>query len=512
MPKIICQFTLISFLLFLINTQEEKHKVEDLFNGLYGKDIYSGYLKTDIEGNELFYVFTPSQSNPTNDPFFLWLGGGPGCSSLNDFLVEIGPVKPNLSKNEFEINDYSWNKNANLLYIDNPAGVGFSLIKDKEMFFNDSITAYSLNIALQNFFNSFNEYINNDFYITGISYAGIYIPYLVQEIIKNNNLKLNLKGMLIGNPYSHEETDYEDSMIEFGFTYGLISYPTFKKYLKYCPHLPQKEKIIKGDFENDVEYKKYYYDGILPMKNVTKKCNEIREEIRQQFHGVNFYGIHNECPVHDEIDKYKDVYNNIINFDKIKKFSSRQKYLEIIKNNNYLKYIKESRFGVDDLSKLNFNEELEKETKYMSDCGFSQRELFATNFLNNKTTKRKLGVSEDFEYYECKDLIYKYGDSLNFYKKDLEELSKQGFKAWLFSGTEDIIVSTLATSRWINSLNFTIVNKWKPVINDGQVIGMEQSYSNGLTFITVKNAGHMVPIDQPKAAKFILDKFLNSKY
>jgi hypothetical protein len=126
--------------------------------------------------------------------------------------------------------------------------------------------------------------------------------------------------------------------------------------------------------------------------------------------------------------------------------------------------------------------------------------------------ERKLGVNEDFEYYECKDLIYKYGDSLNFYKKDLEELSKQGFKAWLFSGTEDIVVSTLATSRWINSCNFTISSKWKPVINDGQVIGMEQSYTNGLTFITVKNAGHMVPIDQPKAAKFIFDKFLSSNY
>ena len=34
-----------------------------------------------------------------------------------------------------------------------------------------------------------------------------------------------------------------------------------------------------------------------------KNCNEIREEIRQQFHRVNFYGIYNDCPVNDEIDK-----------------------------------------------------------------------------------------------------------------------------------------------------------------------------------------------------------------
>ena len=146
------------------------------------------------------------------------------------------------------------------------------------------IMAYSLNIALQNFFQVFNEYINNDFYITGISYAGIYIPYLVKEIIKNENLKLNLKGILIGNPYTHEETDYEDTIVEFCFTHGLISYPTFKKYLKHCPHLPQKEQIIKGDYENDVEYEKYYYEDKIPMKNVTKRCNEIRTEIHEQMH------------------------------------------------------------------------------------------------------------------------------------------------------------------------------------------------------------------------------------
>jgi carboxypeptidase C (cathepsin A) len=307
------------------------------------------------------------------------------------------------------------------------------------MFFNDTITAYSLNIALQNFFKVFNEYLNNDFYITGISYAGIYIPYLVKEIINNDDSKINLKGILIGNPYTHEETDYEDSIVEFSFTHGLISYPTFKKYLTHCPHLPQKEQIIKGDFENNVEYKKYYYHDMVPMKNVTKKCNEVRTEIHEQMHGINFYGIHNECPADDEINKYRDIFKNI-NFDEVKKFSSRQKYLEIIENNYFKKNIIEQGFGIDDWSKINFNEELEKAKEYISDCGFSAIELFVTNFLNDKETKRKLGVNEEITYNECTDLFYKFGDSLDFYKNDLEELSKKGFKAWLFSGTEDIIV------------------------------------------------------------------------
>ena len=68
--------TSIIFLLFnliIIAQTWERHLVKNLFNGLYDKEIYSGYLKTDIEGTELFYIFTPSQSSKENDPITYYL-------------------------------------------------------------------------------------------------------------------------------------------------------------------------------------------------------------------------------------------------------------------------------------------------------------------------------------------------------------------------------------------------------------------------------------------------------
>ena len=111
-----------------------------------------------------------------------------------------------------------------------------------------TIQAKSLNIAIQNFFKIFPEYQNHTFFITGESYAGTYIPHLVTKMFKYMDenpdaIKLNLKGFLIGNPYTFEDTDFEDSMVEFFFSHALISFETYEKYLKECPHWPQIERI-----------------------------------------------------------------------------------------------------------------------------------------------------------------------------------------------------------------------------------------------------------------------------
>ena len=159
--KILFIFILSFNISFIFTQTSEKHLVNDLFNGLYKKEIYSGYLKTDIEGTELFYIFTPSQSSPENDPIILWLNGGPGCSSTTGLFEEIGPVLFIPNKKEPILNEYAWNKNASVIFIESPGGVGFSKLKDPKFFYNDEIQAVSLNIAIQNFFKIFTEYQNH---------------------------------------------------------------------------------------------------------------------------------------------------------------------------------------------------------------------------------------------------------------------------------------------------------------------------------------------------------------
>ena len=106
---------LIIFSLLIYSFQSSVNKVDKLFGDLYSGDIYSGYLSTKINGNELFYIYTPSQNSPSSSPLMLWLNGGPGCSSLFGMLGEIGPVTSDNFSGKFKINNYSWNKIANIL-------------------------------------------------------------------------------------------------------------------------------------------------------------------------------------------------------------------------------------------------------------------------------------------------------------------------------------------------------------------------------------------------------------
>ncbi len=110
-----------------------------------------------------------------------------------------------------------------------PIGVGFSFSTDCNESTSDDQTADDNYRALQDFFeNKFPEFRYRDFYITGESYCGVYIPTLTQRLIDNmdadtinNEFPNNLKGIAIGNGMLSAQQQH-NSVIMYMYYHGLI--------------------------------------------------------------------------------------------------------------------------------------------------------------------------------------------------------------------------------------------------------------------------------------------------
>ncbi|GAV71467.1 Peptidase_S10 domain-containing protein [Cephalotus follicularis] len=230
-----------------------------------GFQQYSGYVTVDVKKQRaLFYYFAEAETDPASKPLVLWLNGGPGCSSLGvGAFSENGPFRP--SGDGLVKNEYSWNKEANMLYLETPIGVGFSYSTDTSSYeaVNDKITARDNLVFLQNWFVKFPQYRNRSLFITGESYAGHYVPQLAQLMLQFNKKEnlFNLKGIALGNPVLKFATDF-NSRAEFFWSHGLISDSTYKMFTSVC---------------NYSRYVSEYYRG-----NVSPICSRVMVQVSRE--------------------------------------------------------------------------------------------------------------------------------------------------------------------------------------------------------------------------------------
>ncbi|KAK6916474.1 Peptidase S10, serine carboxypeptidase [Dillenia turbinata] len=203
-------------------------------------DQYSGYVTVDPKaGRALFYYFAES-TDASSKPLVLWLNGGPGCSSFgNGAMMELGPLRVKSDGETLSLNQYAWNNVANVLFIESPAGVGFSYsntTKDYDQN-GDKRTAQDSYTFLVNWLERFPEYKTRNFFLTGESYAGHYVPQLAQLILENNKITnqtvINLKGIAIGNAWIDYETGWK-GLYDYFWTHALISDEINKGINKYC--------------------------------------------------------------------------------------------------------------------------------------------------------------------------------------------------------------------------------------------------------------------------------------
>ncbi|KAI5079758.1 hypothetical protein GOP47_0005237 [Adiantum capillus-veneris] len=416
-------------------------------------------LTRPTRGRALFYYFAEanvrsSNATPTDYPLTLWLNGGPGCSSIGGgAFTELGPFFPQTDGRGLRINYYSWNKVSNIIFLESPAGVGWSYSNTSTDYssFGDKETAQDSLAFLLGWLELFPEYKNTDFYITGESYAGHYVPHLASVVLAykgSDGYKFNLKGIAIGNPLFQLDVDTA-ATYEYLWSHGIISDLVYDDIVAQC------------NFED--------YTLSSDDHNVSKSCNNSL---------VDAFG---------ELGDYVNNYDVILDVC----------YPSLVEQELRLrKKVAHMSNGVDV-------------------CITSERSFYFNTPEVQQALHANV-TNLDYPWSMCSGVLEYHMEDANIdMLPSLQWLHNQGLRILIFSGDQDSVVPLLGTRTLVRQLAGKLRLRtsvpYRAWYDKGQVGGWTIVYGKNLTFATVRGAAHMVPYSQPSRALTLFTSFLASK-
>ncbi|KAE9004649.1 hypothetical protein PR003_g18538 [Phytophthora rubi] len=426
-------------------TNNLKRPEQDFFCGITNHE--TGYIKLPNKADDrYFYWFVESRSSPQKDPLVLWLTGGPGCSSMMALLAENGPchVQPDLST---KTNPHSWNGQANVIWLDQPTGVGYSYGPEVDYDSGELNVAENIYWFLQEFLKKHPDLADREFFVTGESYGGHYVPATASHILKANMLRhsssetfhINLAGIAVGNGLTDPAVQYQHS-VDMAFNSYNVSLldergiEDMRKAQPVCHELIlrcQKERLMCLDameFCFGTLEGPYYQSGRNPY-DIREPCAE--ENVMKCFH-----------------------------FEHIDQYLNSPVVLE--------------QLGVD----------VDK-SKSWRECDATVGASFVFDEMVSSANDVKLLLDSGVRV-----LIYA-GDA------DLM-CNWVGNQAWVMA------------LDWSGKAEFNSVPNRPFVTSENLDAGRVRAFEN-LAFIRVFNSGHMVPMDQPAVSFEMINKFFQNE-
>jgi len=141
----------------------------------------------------------------------------------------------------------------------------------------------------------------------------------------------------------------------------------------------------------------------------------------------------------------------------------------------------------------------------------------ADTYLNSAEVKAGLGVKSDIEWVDCSQEVHLLflADWVGNFAVDIPIVLEKNISVLIYSGTNDFICNALGGSRWLSGMTWFGQDAYNKAVEtdwlvDNKVAGKAKSAS-GLTFLTVNDAGHMVPMNQPQNALAMAQQFIQGK-
>ncbi|XP_010065816.2 serine carboxypeptidase-like 18 [Eucalyptus grandis] len=416
------------------------------FPGRLPFKLETGYIS--VGEVEFFYYFVQSTGNPGADPLILFMNGGPGCSGLNAFLYQIGPLK-------FNITDYigglpsllyepnAWTKTANIIFIDAPVGAGFSYAMTTSAYnSSDSLNVAQMQTFLRNWLAVHPSFETNPVFVGSDSYAGIYPPMVATAILRGNEAGVkpyvHLKGIILSCP--HTDTNLEaNARIPFAHRLALISNALYQALEKNCG----------GNF----------------VDSTNANCSEDLTAYNELI----------------ELISETNVLDPVCTF-----ISAKPKEAFKIAISNQEKHGR----SLQDITKDHL---ISLPRLRDHQCSYFEY-LLSDIWGNYPGVQEALHVRPGTvsEFFRC-NISLAYTEDVTSVLDYHKNLTNLGMQVLVFGGDHDMFTPHNGLEEWIKWLDLTVDIDWRPWYVDGQVAGYTRSYEHSgyrLTYATIKGAGH----------------------
>eukprot|EP01040_Poterioochromonas_malhamensis_P009227 gene9227-10016_t len=518
---------------------------------------FSGFLQI-TPTKFIHYYFFESENDPVNDPVIFWTNGGPGCSGMLGLFTEMGPLRP-IEDGQITRNPWTWTKLSSMVFLEQPAGVGFSYSTDDSILtdFNDYRASIDNVRIIRSFFDKFPSLRKNAFYLASESYGGHYIPHWTYQLFDNNensDLRETFKGYLVGNPFtSFASGSIGMTNVMWGLqlipkpawdlftasTCDLLSHDAYFLSL----YLPQCFEYLDALDEYVVSLNPYALEFPVCAKQVLYMQNQAKEgKWNDRTHWTKYPKLSAQGRFH--LETMKRIKNELSTKGK----EHRPHYEEmkaLLGDETHDKY-HHTRITVPSKLKPHTtlqqsdNDSLVSPDRDVRALQYDAcSEYYSYEYLNDEAVQEALHVGksssrgqyflntrnepERMSWAPCSDSVnggWAFNDYLAdttiLYSKIVQHKNKpKDFKMLVFSGDSDGVCATVGTQNWIYDVKGAdIVSLYKPwYYNDTnyghQPGGYLTQFTNYFSFATVHFAGHEVPAYQPEKALSLFAAYLN---
>ncbi len=440
--------------------------------------MFSGYVPVNAAGTrKIFYWFVESQNDPVNDPLFLWTNGGPGCSGLIGKFTENGPFVPN-ADGTLSVRETSWNRLANFIFIEQPAGVGFSQPESRGINWSDETTANDNTAFIRGFLKKFPNYVNNALYLSSESYGGHYLPTLALNIVKNAS-ELNFKGFLVGNPLSY--MPHRD--------YGQYATYAFRQLIPR----PEWDAYIDAGCRPDPTA-----PATNPPPARPSACDRMEMKFDRYASGMDPYAI--DFPICTASAGGRGERAHFLKRLELAK-------LHLALNGSSSLAPNRLMLGTNARSALE---------DYFPDKYEPCVDNYASAYLNRADVQKAIHAEKPVsgEWSECSNINFSSYDMITAMMPIYRELIQRRqakLNMLIFSGDNDAICATPDAQLWLWNMGLNQTEAWRQWKHEGQVAGMTVGFT-GLRFATIHGAGHMCPTTRPHQSLRALQNFLTGKW